>query len=498
MTNKMKKKIIALVLTTLLVFSSLPVLADGYCVDGENVGQATNSLTVSGDNNGINYLSLGDSIAFGYGLDGDATHPATSRYLNDYCVEGSYPYLIKEYLKCKEDNFFQGAVCGAKVIDLCKLLSPDDYPNDSGFKSFIDSYLKDEKGETYNNYGKYMLGLKEAVENADFITITAGGNDSMAVLTSLFSGSTSSSTETLSNLSKLYGKAPYAVYISMKNLLLAQAKLIDSVKNNGGATEKSLESIFGLLESILYSMSGFAIGENDVLDIIHKINPDAVIAVTGMPALFKEFIFKIGEGSDAIEVDLEKVFSPMVHVLNNVIKNAAEERSAYVRYVDIFDMNTMVNLSISDTEKSIDLSWAGVDKTKNIKYLYKWDADKKKYIIEDANGAKLDYTKFAESIQTSNILMFIADQFLNATHPSLKGHEYIANQIMYNFDFDNTSNGKENAIKNYLSGMWTTIMSKLGIKKAANLLTTVIQIDMAGLIQNFSGFFNLIKNITGA
>jgi len=92
----MKKKILALTLAFALVFSTLPVFAgESYTVDNNSVGSEPNSLKVSGEDGGINYLSLGDSIAFGYGIDEEKTSHWTKE---KPCLEDSYPDLISDYL----------------------------------------------------------------------------------------------------------------------------------------------------------------------------------------------------------------------------------------------------------------------------------------------------------------------------------------------------------------------------------------------------------------
>jgi len=358
------------------------------------------------------------------------------------------------------------------------MLSPENYPNDKGLQSFINSYLSKKINDTerdYDDYGAYLIGLRAAVNKADFITITAGGNDTMSLLTTLLSASSSVTTE---DLNKLFGKSTVAAYTAMKTVLLNQAKLIDSVSDKDGATEKSLTAIFGMLEPILYSMGGFVIGQNDVLDIIHEMNPDAVIAVTGMPALFDDVVFQLGSGDDAVVVDMDKIFAPMTKVLNSVIKNNAEERSSYVRYVDIYNVKTLMDL---DKTKTAAKAYEG---TKNeFTYEYSWDETTGKFIFSDT----------PEALQTGNIVKFLYDQFLKDTHPSKEGHEYIANQIMKNFKFDKASDSKVNAIKNFISNLWTTVMSKSGLRKFVNLMSAVVAVDLAGLIKNFSSLFTLIK-----
>ena len=80
----MKRKILAIILVAALIFSTLPVFAAEnsdskennigeadieYEINKSNVGSHANPLTVSAGLNGkIDYVALGDSISFGYGL----------------------------------------------------------------------------------------------------------------------------------------------------------------------------------------------------------------------------------------------------------------------------------------------------------------------------------------------------------------------------------------------------------------------------------------------
>lgn len=100
------------------------------------------SASASNQNDTLNYLSLGDSIAEGTGLEGFEHKQETA------FVEGSYAYLFKNYLATRYSNI--NAISYAKSGD------------DSA-----DLLLK-----LQNN-----VALRQSVENADIISICIGAND---------------------------------------------------------------------------------------------------------------------------------------------------------------------------------------------------------------------------------------------------------------------------------------------------------------------------------
>ena len=453
----MKRKILALILAAAMIFSTLPVFADDtfgkvekeYAVNGWTVGTAANPLTVSGGNDGkIDYVSLGDSMAFGYGLPAMGKGKHNKAFVE---VQGSYPDLIRDYLAskyAKKYSFFQGAVSGARALDDCIFLS-DNFKSDSYHDAYFKKqYFYESGNDGYeadkNDYNAFTTALPENVKNADFITITVGGNDTLlysvlALLGPVLNGGDiRDNPVSKDNLEQFYGASAVSKYTAMKE------KLLGIIGESG---KSKIEPIFNAIEVILYSMGSVVKCEPELLDIIHEENPGAVIALTGLPAILSEYKVQV----DNVTVDLGSIFAPMSNVLNAYVKNIAEERSSYVRYIDIFDFDPI----------PVDVD------------------------PEVAEDGVIKGEKFVD---------FLTEYFLKLTHPSELGQKQIADSIMKNFNFS-VRGGKLAVTKNYVKNVYTMFLSKIGISKIENVWTAVKRVNFLDLLSNSVSLVKTIASI---
>jgi len=432
------KKILSLILAAALIFSTVPVFAgEAYSVT-ENI---TKPLTVSYGLSGVNYVSLGDSIAYGYGLDQQLTLEGllNAEKLDTYAkgsflhlVPGSYPDLIRTYLEGKTHksvNILQGAVCGSRIDDACTLIDDELYPGDNYYTDIIAlNFIP-------NNDEKAKIG--KAVEKADLITVTAGGNNMICYpLASMYDWISGNP------LSDYYGSSEVAAFKTIKATVLAEAALLDKLakKSEEDSYKSTVETIFKFLEAYLYTTASFATHEGALLDLIHEKNPHAVVAITGIPGVLTEYNLKIG----SITINLDSALSPMYAAINTVIKNAAEERSAYARYVDIFDVELMSSQA------------AGVE------------------VINGKKTIDVDYLKNSLNINEGL-------ELINIVHPTADGHKEIQKRVLEKFTFKQGHSGIT-AVRNGIENAWATLMSKTGLLRLANFAEVIKSFKPLGII----------------
>ena len=112
------------------------------------------------------YVSLGDSITAGNGVDG------FDRYKENVWVEGSYVDCVRQDVGADLAASFQGGRGGWRTHEM-RVVLEDDYYGDEFTKEFfpywgaqdLDNLIS--RRETYRN----------AIRNADLITVSFGNND---------------------------------------------------------------------------------------------------------------------------------------------------------------------------------------------------------------------------------------------------------------------------------------------------------------------------------
>lgn len=504
----MKKKILSLVVVFAMIFAYMPVLA--YAGDSSS----SEPLLVSFDKE-LNYVSLGDSVAAGYGLGAYAEDYAVydnSVFISnvkqiwdipyslsggfDYSPEESYPSLVEKAVKEQDRtgkttvNHAKRAVCIARIQDVCTFIDSTKYKPDDFFNGLVvwmlrgtldsaTSGVKAPSIEKYWELADYSLvypegvngfpSLKainadysEKVKNADFITISAGGNNFYSYV--LFTGRqnwyidkegncSTTYTDGASrafqwNLSDWYDDRTVRTIKALRTTAVAEAKLVDlakKYKKNGetagetdeslaqlkevieffgadlSTTESSVKSAFNLIERLAYTIGAYKQSVPELLDLIHKKNPDAKIALTAIPVPYCDYSIKI---SDNLTISLAAIFKPIFGLANRALKKAAEERSDYVRYIDVPNPDLLTPLTSSTGEIGGSLVPALPSNTLTIE------------------GA---------------IALLLGP--LEATHPSAEGHQQIATEIMKNFTFENTASDGPASIGDILKSLWKKIFN---------------------------------------
>ena len=132
------------------------------------------------------YVSIGDSITNGYGMDGYYKAGDDKNY-SGFLQEapGAYPSLVADRLSDEYDvNLIQLAVSGFRTADLRSLIDPD-FESDSfsdlfganheKFETYLEKYISEP--DVGKEYASVMDYYREKISEADLITYNLGSND---------------------------------------------------------------------------------------------------------------------------------------------------------------------------------------------------------------------------------------------------------------------------------------------------------------------------------
>ncbi|MBR5329844.1 MAG: S-layer homology domain-containing protein [Firmicutes bacterium] len=377
--NKFTKNVgrsgIALILTICLVF--------GLCATGLVAQTQANAsiIDVNGDGK-INYVSIGESMTNGYGLDGyypsyDNTDPAytyplpyetmdklgreniggTNTFGYERHIEGTYPQLFAQYLKeqsGKEVVWNQLAISGMRPEDFLFLFGED--------KTYTgDKYTTKiwETGEGEGNYSRIVWGTwgrwynqggmgsaaeelekakadyMEKVKNADIISINLGTHCfSSVVSTRLLSILNDSGDQFYDERSTCaYLLKEYPEYQAYYNEILEKISAELTLKSSPEVAEKAEK----MLDVICYATLSFMITYEADLEIIEAVNPDAQIIQFGMSNFMEGLGMEMEDGS---VIDLGSIFG-ILFDFTNVYR--AQLRPDYIYIAPVEDMDLLVD-----------------------------------------------------------------------------------------------------------------------------------------------------------
>lgn len=453
----MKKKLLAVVLTLAMIVSCMPVMAS-----------AADKINVDYDRT-LNYVALGDSMAVGFGMSDVNELNAYDRSVMigmGHASQYAYSTVLKNTIGKDQVNLWSGAMLGARADDVINLIDPsenafgaDEYYTKSLIPTLQNCYAdltsplydpmtmtwKTEDGkpiytETPITPEEVNAVYSKKVKNADFITITAGGNNYFAYLASKITpifmspemayqmmyadmGMTeeefmemvklSESDEFIihEDLTKFYDKRLINALNLAKRTALASARVVDRLVRNADM-ERTTNAFFTFFQSYLYTMASLKESLPRMVSYIHEINPDAKIAITGLPYAFSHFKIDLLAGLSTSQaegllgrltnserrgmiIDVSSFAEPIYDYINQSYKDVATENSSFCRYIDISEAAMITD--------------------------------------DPANAEKYPGTVGIMDF----MIMALSD--MNASHPSVEGHRYIAQQIMKEFSFTNTN-----------------------------------------------------------
>ena len=276
------KRILVLVMIFAMLMSTFsPAL--GVFADYINEGAHTHSQ--SGESKDKHYVSIGDSMANGYGFDGYQQGNDGVNIINNqdkFYGAGAYPLQFEEYLKKQgyDVTHTKLASSALRAEDLLYLLGGRDTPADDWYEQ-VNNYTGIDNNDVLKAF------YQDAVKDADIITLGIGnasfGAFFLSRVTSMLGVMGGSLTEeqkaqyTLENALKLLDNE------EEKEIIRGISKKISETMNSF-VSEEYAETyhIDEVSELLSYTAAGFIINFSRSVDKIVELNPDAEIILVGL------------------------------------------------------------------------------------------------------------------------------------------------------------------------------------------------------------------------
>ena len=276
------KRILVLVMIFAMLMSTFsPALG----VFADYVNEGAHSHSQSGESKDKHYVSIGDSMANGYGFDGYQQGNDGVNIINNqdkFYGAGAYPLQFEKYLKEQgyDVTHTKLASSALRAEDLLYLLDGRDTPADDWFDQ-----VRNYTG--INNDNVLKAFYQDAVKDADVITLGIGnasfGAFFLSRVTSMLGVMGGSLTEqqkaqyTLENALKLLDNE------EEKEIIRGISKKISETMNSF-VSEEYAETyhIDEVSELLSYTAAGFIINFSRSVDKIVELNPDAEIILVGL------------------------------------------------------------------------------------------------------------------------------------------------------------------------------------------------------------------------
>lgn len=312
---------LALLVTACMLFSVLsPAIV---CWDDDVYADA------GGSKPDFTYVSIGDSISNGYGMDGYYKEGDDINYrgfLQE--VPQAYPSLIRDLLGESYDvNLIQLAVSGYRTAELRYLL-------DDGFESDIYTEKFGDNLENVENYlvkyyphedipGEYTSAsqyYRDMISRADLITYDLGTNDFGTFITSVVGANLG-----FTQWDEEFKDVDLSVYIGpeygqMVQDLRAQftAIIVDEMVQRGldeGLSENVVKIVDVAAFAFAYGLIGFMINYDKTMELMYELNPDVDIIVvdiynpiSGVEFVYEDYVIPIGAAYGAL-LDLVNAYT---------------------------------------------------------------------------------------------------------------------------------------------------------------------------------------------
>ncbi len=253
------------------------------------------------------------------------------------------------------------------------------------------------------------------------------------------------------------------------------AKVAGKITGNE-SLDTTVTAVFDLIKSILYTTASFNEALPELVTYIHKLNPDAKIAITGLPPAFCDYAIKV---TDKYTINVADLVMPFYKIINKKMQKIAADNSDYCVAIDITkaEMISQQNMgAIYEAAQQLQ----GNNKTLSPELTTKLfaaglvlqyetesqnlDADTIATIKSYASGI----TKLSTPDSCGNQYRMTVDALTFGTsaltqiplsHPSEAGHAYIAKQIDNAFDF---TIEKKGIIRTALENLWNAIFKNDG------------------------------------
>lgn len=258
------KKFVKIILSVVLVFSLITGSTVCFAADLNAEMVALHKGQYK------NYVLLGDSVASGYRdqiTDNDREFNRANQETVYYRVPGSYADVLANAI-IEDRSMTAFAAPGFRTIEIRYMLE-DDFTETDDYL-FHPSQL-DAVG--YAGSEEYRAAYKNAIAEADLITLGVGGNDWGAYLTWVVADVLEKKNVADEYIEKLQE------IIDTSSIDLSTIESVVEIAHLAGALPELLETIPSALE---YGLSNFYKNWDIMIQDIYNLNPDVTLMVVGM------------------------------------------------------------------------------------------------------------------------------------------------------------------------------------------------------------------------
>lgn len=331
--SKMLRSILSVCLALCMVISGLPLTALAADTD-EPVDDIIASMVEDLDGDGeITYVSFGDSVTNGYGMDGYRYENGRNVLGFKREVEAAYPALVKGYLEEQGMvvDLEQMAISGFRMDELHWMLDEDgSYIADpyhstrySGWNADLledllaeEDWVEEKYGPIYGTSEADLLAnadaiisneYREAVRNADLITIDLGTNNFGTFVTSTI--------QYILGLSDSKVEVDFTLYMDEQSAASLDAMLSQMIAEMiGEPGTQAYELGLTLARCLMFGYLGYTHNYDASLDEIYRLNPDVQVVVVDVYSMITGV--ELAGGALGENVDLDQLYNMFIELAN--------------------------------------------------------------------------------------------------------------------------------------------------------------------------------------
>ncbi|MBQ7345659.1 MAG: fibronectin type III domain-containing protein [Oscillospiraceae bacterium] len=332
-TSKVFRSFLSVLLVLTMVIGLLPMAAfaqDAQATAG-NLG-GLDVQDVDGDGT-ITYVSFGDSVTNGYGMD-DYRYDSGRNVLGfKREVATAYPAMVKACLEAEGMvvELEQMAISGFRMDELHWMLDedgsyvPDPYHDtryDGWNRDLLEDLLVEETwvqekyGPVYGTSDAELLAnadaiisseYREAVRNADLITIDLGTNNFGTFLTSTILN--------MLGLSDNEVEVDFTIYLDEQSAASLEDMLSQMVAQMiGEPGTQAYDLGLQLARCLMFGYLGYTFHFDAALDEIYRLNPDAQVVIVDVYSMITGV--ELAGGALGDDVDLDQLYDLFIDMAN--------------------------------------------------------------------------------------------------------------------------------------------------------------------------------------
>ena len=345
--KKIIKSCVAMLLAFCMVFGMMPAV--------QVSAESGKSLDTDGDGI-VNYVSFGDSVTNGYGLEDYRYEDGTNVYGLFRAPKASYPALIRDELAKEYNvNLTQMAISGFRMNELAWMLC-DDYNKDSYHYYWFDDWnqsavnglsrkepafrekLASEYGvtgyvDTATADSIVMAEYRKAVKDADLITIDLGTNNFGTFVTRLVMA-------IINQEDPMPYETNLADYMDANTAASLEAMLAQMVGSMVGENTAAAELAMTLARCLMYGYLGYTENYDKAIEAIYELNPDVNVVVVDCYSM----ITGVNLSGDKLDVGIP--LSDLYNMFVDMANFYSRELSPYAHKVTHATLDTVPELFI--------------------------------------------------------------------------------------------------------------------------------------------------------